>query len=79
MRQTVSSVRIQRILIELKRDGSVARERPRCVGANAMAIVAIETLDGPLCLETYAALRSMGRFALRSGDVTVAAGIVQKV
>ena len=54
------------------------RKNPRCVLRNASGVVEVQ-LKYPICLETYDALRPLGRFLLRTGGVAVVAGLVTDV
>ena len=55
--------------------GEVRRARPRALARGATALVEVE-LARPLCLETYADCRPLGRVALRDGGHTLAVGVV---
>eukprot|EP00741_Cyanophora_paradoxa_P025566 tig00000383_g24671.t1 len=58
--------------------GEVAPRKPRCLAKNTTATVEI-ALQRPTCLELYSDCRPLGRFMLRDGPKTVAAGIVTKL
>lgn len=53
--------------------------RPRMLVAGQSAAVVIHTTESPVVLETYAALKALGRFTLRVGVRTVGAGVVTRV
>lgn len=53
--------------------------RPRMLVAGQSAAVVIHTTESPVVLETYAALKALGRFTLRVGTRTVGAGVVTRV
>jgi elongation factor 1 alpha-like protein len=55
--------------------GEVKQKRPRCLMDKSTAIVEIQT-EKPLLLETYSNYKQLGRFTLREGNQTVAAGII---
>ena len=50
----------------------------RCLVKNSSAVVEIE-LERSLCLELYTDYKDLGRFMLRSGGHTIAAGLVEEV
>ena len=54
------------------------RKNPRCIARNASGTIHV-ALQYPVCLETYEDLRPLGRFLLRTGGVTVAAGLVTDI
>ncbi|GAB0495259.1 hypothetical protein MMPV_006558 [Pyropia vietnamensis] len=53
--------------------------RPRMLVAGQSAAVVIHTTESPVVLETYAALKALGRFTLRVGVRMVGAGVVTSV
>ncbi|KAI9091731.1 P-loop containing nucleoside triphosphate hydrolase protein [Phlyctochytrium arcticum] len=61
-----------------KSTGEVTKKNPRALAKNATAIVEIKT-NRPLCIDTFRDSKDMGRFLLRAGPVTVAAGIVLEI
>ncbi len=58
-----------------KSTGEVTKSRPRCLTRNCNAVVEVST-DSPVCLELYSSVKELGRFMLRSGGKTIAAGLV---
>lgn len=58
-----------------KSTGEVVKNKPRCLTKNCSALVDI-AVDPPVCLELYSNIKELGRFMLRSGGKTIAAGIV---
>jgi elongation factor 1 alpha-like protein len=69
---------VTRLLRTLDRDGHTAAVKPRCLVGNSVAVVRVR-LTRPVCLDTYAEHRRLGRFLLRYSGRTVAAGMVLKV
>lgn len=51
---------------------------PRCLTKNSNAEVVIHTYK-PVCVELYKDYKDLGRFMLRYGSETIAAGIVTEV
>jgi elongation factor 1 alpha-like protein len=56
----------------------VQRARPRCLLKGQAAVVEVSPTR-PLCLESYADYRALGRVALRDGGRTIAVGVVTRV
>ncbi len=50
----------------------------RCLTKNCTAVIQIR-LSRPMCLELYQESKDLGRFMLRSGGNTIAAGIVTNI
>ena len=50
----------------------------RCLTKNSTAVIQLE-VSRPVCMELYQDCRELGRFMLRSGGATIAAGVVTKV
>lgn len=70
---------ISKLLATLhKSSGEVVKRRPRCLSKNCSALVVIETVR-PICIELYKDVKELGRFMLRIGGATIAAGLVTKV
>lgn len=61
-----------------KNSGEIIKKRPRCLLKNSNAVVEIET-SKPICLELYRETKELGRFMLRVGGVSIAAGLVTKL
>eukprot|EP00095_Tigriopus_kingsejongensis_P001730 maker-scaffold514_size150699-snap-gene-0.26 protein:Tk01730 transcript:maker-scaffold514_size150699-snap-gene-0.26-mRNA-1 annotation:"GG14552" len=77
------SVQVQAVIKKLlavidKSNGSVVKSKPRCLVRNCNAIVEI-VLDSPICMEEYAKIKELGRFMLRNGGKTIAAGLVNHI
>ncbi|KAK0068676.1 HBS1-like protein isoform X1 [Biomphalaria pfeifferi] len=69
---------IKRLLSQLHRStGEVIKKNPRCLVKNTSAVVEIE-LERPVCMELYSEFKDLGRFMLRSGGHTIAAGLVEE-
>eukprot|EP01118_Nematostelium_gracile_P014496 TRINITY_DN5664_c0_g1_i1.p1 TRINITY_DN5664_c0_g1~~TRINITY_DN5664_c0_g1_i1.p1 ORF type:complete len:126 (+),score=34.01 TRINITY_DN5664_c0_g1_i1:374-751(+) len=58
-----------------KTTGEVKKKNPRALGEGITASVEITT-QHPLCLELYSFCKPLGRFTLRDGGKTIAAGII---
>ncbi|KNE71550.1 hypothetical protein AMAG_20387 [Allomyces macrogynus ATCC 38327] len=58
-----------------KADGSVIKKNPRVLTTGATALVEL-SLDRPVCLEAFTDCKEFGRFMLRKGGETIAAGVV---
>ena len=50
----------------------------RCLTKNSTVVIQLE-VSRPVCMELYQDCRELGRFMLRSGGATIAAGVVTKV
>jgi len=61
-----------------KSNGEVVKNKPRCLTGNQSAIVEI-SVSRPIPVELYKNYRELGRFMLRSGGHTVAAGMVTQI
>ena len=77
------SVQTQAVIKKLlatmsKSTGEVAKKKPRCIAKNCNAIVEI-SIDSPICVEQYSNIKELGRFMLRAGGKTIAAGIVTDI
>ncbi|XP_050693971.1 protein HBS1-like [Eriocheir sinensis] len=70
---------IRKLVSQLhKTTGQTLKARPRALPKNSAALVELE-LSRSLCLELFRDFREMGRFMLRAGGSTVAAGLVTKI
>lgn len=76
LQQTVVSARIKTFISMTEKN--VTKNNPRMLKSNCTATVIIET-EQPVCIDTFESHGSYGRFALRDGDLTLAAGIVTKI
>jgi len=61
-----------------KSSGEVVRKKPRCLTKQTSGLVEIE-VQRPICMELYKDYRELGRFMLRTGGTTIAAGLVTKI
>lgn len=61
-----------------KSTGEVVKKKPRVLPENCSALVEITT-DSLLCLETYSESKELGRFMLRVGGKTIAAGMITDI
>lgn len=69
---------VTRLLRTLDREGHTKDIKPRCLTPGAIAVVRIRTAR-PVCIDTFADHRRLGRFMLRYSGATVAAGMVLKL
>lgn len=58
--------------------GEVKKAKPRCLLKGQSGVVEVQ-LARPLCMETYADIRALGRVTLRDGGATIAVGIVERL
>ncbi|KAL8596940.1 hypothetical protein ACOMHN_027886 [Nucella lapillus] len=61
-----------------KSTGEVIKNRPKCLTKNGSAIVEIE-FEHSVCVELYSEYRDLGRFMLRTGGHTIAAGLIEEM
>lgn len=70
---------ISKLIAQLhKNTGEIVKKRPRCLGNNSSASVEISTTR-PIAVELYCDCKELGRIMLRSGGVTVAAGLITRI
>lgn len=70
---------IKKLVCQLhKSTGEVVKKKPRCIGKQTSALIEIET-SRPICLEVYKDIKELGRFMLRTGGQTIAAGLVTQI
>lgn len=70
---------IKRLISQLNRSsGEVIKKKPRCLGKNSSAVVEIE-FERSMCLELFSDYKDLGRFMLRNGGHTIAAGVVEEI
>ena len=70
---------IKKLVAEVhKSTGEVLKKKPRCLLKNCNAVVEVAT-DAPICVELYSEVKELGRFMLRSGGKTIAAGLVNEI
>ncbi|XP_041483669.1 uncharacterized protein LOC121430469 isoform X1 [Lytechinus variegatus] len=75
--QSVSEPAVIKKLVSVlhKSTGEVVQKKPKCLTKQMNAIIEIET-SRPVCLELYKDYKELGRFMLRYGGSTIAAGVV---
>ena len=61
-----------------KTTGEVVKARPRALAGNCQAVVEV-AVARPVPIELYRTNRELGRFMLRSGGHTLAAGMVTEL
>ncbi|EDO47521.1 predicted protein, partial [Nematostella vectensis] len=61
-----------------KSTGEVIQRKPRCLPKNSNAEVELQT-SRPVCVELYKDYKDLGRFMLRYGGNTIAAGVITQV
>ena len=76
--QTEVAANVSKLVALLDSAGAVRRAGPRAVPASCGAVVQLRT-ERAICVEAHADCRALGRFVLRQGHATVAAGIVTAV
>jgi elongation factor 1 alpha-like protein len=70
---------IKKVISQLdKSSGDVIKERPRFLTKGMSAMVEIK-INRPICMELYSNYRELGRFMLRLGDTTIAAGLIMDI
>ncbi|XP_041360116.1 HBS1-like protein isoform X2 [Gigantopelta aegis] len=70
---------IKRLVAQLnKTTGEIVKNKPRCLLKNTSAVVEIE-FERMVCVELYRDYKDLGRFMLRSGGATIAAGMVEEI
>jgi len=70
---------IKRLIKELhKTTGEVKTKKPRFITKGCTAIIELE-VSRSICLEEYKTIKELGRFTLRYGGSTIAAGVVTKL
>ncbi|KAJ7341956.1 hypothetical protein JRQ81_008024 [Phrynocephalus forsythii] len=78
--QTVSEpATIRRLLSVLhKSTGEVTKKKPKCLTKGQSALIELQT-QRPIALELYKDFKELGRFMLRYGGSTIAAGVVTEI
>jgi elongation factor 1 alpha-like protein len=66
------------LLRTINKEGHTDVIKPRCLTAGVVAIVRIK-MTREVCLDTFASHKRLGRFMLRYGENTVAAGMILKL
>lgn len=70
---------VKRLISQLhKSTGEVIRSKPRCLVKNSSAVIELE-INRPVCIELYKDYKDLGRFMLRYGGSTIAAGLVTEI
>jgi small GTP-binding protein len=70
---------VTKLVSTLNRQLEVIKKKPRVVTKNSFAIIELTVVDYPVCIELYSDYKNFGRFMLRMGSKTVAAGIVTEL
>ncbi|XP_007427494.1 HBS1-like protein isoform X2 [Python bivittatus] len=78
--QTVSEPATIRKLLSVlhKSTGEVAKKKPKCLTKGQNALIELQT-QRPIALELYKDFKGLGRFMLRYGGSTIAAGVVVEI
>ncbi|XP_058027395.1 HBS1-like protein isoform X1 [Ahaetulla prasina] len=78
--QTVSEPATIRKLLSVlhKSTGEVAKKKPKCLTKGQNALIELQT-QRPVALELYKDFKELGRFMLRYGGSTIAAGVVVEI
>ena len=67
---------VRKLNAVLKRGSAeVEKKNPRCITKNMSAIVELK-FDQPICVELFSSCKALGRFMLRYGGQTIAAGVI---
>ncbi|KAJ3634938.1 hypothetical protein MTP99_007879 [Tenebrio molitor] len=70
---------VSKLISQLNRStGELVKKHPRFLNNNTSAIVEIQ-ISKPIALELYSDCKELGRFMLRVGGVTIAAGLITKI
>ena len=71
--------KIRKLVSQLhKTTGQIIKSKPRALVKNSAALIELE-FTRPLCLELFRDFKDLGRFMLRTGGSTIAAGLVTQV
>jgi len=70
---------VSKLVCTMNRQLEVIKKKPRVLTKNSCAIVEITITDHPICIELYNEFKSFGRFMLRMGNKTAAAGVVTEL
>ncbi|KAL0479408.1 cytoplasmic exosome coupling protein Ski7 [Acrasis kona] len=70
---------VSKMVCTMNRQLEVIKKKPRVLVKNSCAIVEITIIDHPICIELYNEFKSFGRFMLRMGNKTAAAGVVTEL
>lgn len=70
---------ISKLIAQLnKSTAEVVKKHPRFLTNNTSAMVEIQ-VSRPIAVELYSDCKELGRFMLRVGGVTIAAGLITKI
>lgn len=70
---------VTKLISQLNRStGELVKKHPRFLGSNTSAIVEIQ-VPRAIALELFSECKELGRFMLRVGGVTIAAGLIIKI
>ncbi|XP_071513951.1 protein HBS1 isoform X1 [Panulirus ornatus] len=71
--------KIRKLVSQLhKTTGQIVKNKPRALVKNTAAVIELE-FTRPLCLELFRDNKELGRFMLRTGGSTIAAGLVTQI
>ncbi|XP_076046207.1 translation elongation factor EF-1alpha (GTPase) HBS1 isoform X2 [Oratosquilla oratoria] len=71
--------KIHKLVSQLhKTTGQVIKSKPRALVKNTSALIELK-FSRPMCLELYRDVKELGRFMLRMGGSTIAAGLVTQI
>lgn len=71
--------KIRKLVSQLhKTTGQIVKSKPRALVKNTAALIELE-FTRPLCLELFRDFKELGRFMLRTGGSTIAAGLVTQL
>ncbi|KAK7079318.1 HBS1-like protein [Halocaridina rubra] len=71
--------KIRKLVSQLhKTTGQIVKNKPRALVKNSAALIELE-FTRPLCLELFRDFKELGRFMLRTGGSTIAAGLVTQL
>lgn len=70
---------VRKLISQLQKNSDqVIKKKPRCLFKNSQGVIEME-VNRPICIELYKEFKDLGRFMIRSGGTTIAAGFVTKV
>lgn len=71
--------KIRKLVSQLhKTNGQIVKNKPRALVKNTAAVIEL-AFTRPLCLELFRDYKELGRFMLRTGGTTIAAGLVTQI
>ena len=66
---------VRRIVSQTNRSTGAVVKTPRCLTKNSSGVIVVE-VGKPICVEMYSDNKDLGRFMLRNGGNTIAAGLI---